>query len=112
MSKTSYTDTKDDSTAVDLTRSDRYSLLSDARRRIALSLLAERGGSMGVGPLATMVAAREADATVPPEDLIERVEVSLHHAHLPKLAAHDVIEYDAETRRVERIRSMSSPPST
>jgi len=111
MSKTKPTDAKDDSTGVNLTRSDRYSLLSDGRRRLALSLLAERGGSMGLEPLATMVAAREADDTVPAEALIERVEVSLHHAHLPKLADHDVIDYDAETRRVERVRSLSSPPS-
>jgi|AntRauTorcE11898_2_1112593.scaffolds.fasta_scaffold14094_3 hypothetical protein len=31
---------------------------------------------------------------------IEEIETSLHHAHLPKLAGYDYVEYDPETSRV------------
>jgi hypothetical protein len=50
---------------------------------------------------------RPADTTVAVDDLIESVEspsagVSLRHAHLPKLVALDLVDWDRDRRRVSR----------
>lgn len=90
--------TTDDTETSSLSTSERHRLLASTRRRHVLGVLAEEGASVELSALATAVAVRERgradDATV------ERVTVALHHSHLPRLAAADVLEYDREEQRV------------
>lgn len=75
-----------------------FDLLRDARRRGVLYTL-KRNGRTSVEELAERIAAwqsDEGDETDP-----ESVEVSLVHAHLPKLADAGVVEYDREHGAVE-----------
>ncbi len=74
-----------------------YDLLSSARRRHALYAIEEHG-RLSVEQLARRIADREAAAQLEPEDL-GTVKATLLHNHLPRLAAHDVVEYD-ETRKL------------
>ncbi|MFC4551174.1 MULTISPECIES: DUF7344 domain-containing protein [Halorussus] len=75
-----------------------FEALADSRRRHVLSILLDRPTPLDVETLARAVAAREAVATAadPPDDVVRRVQVSLHHVHLPKLADTGVVEYDYE----------------
>lgn len=87
-----------------LERSDdavRARLLRSGRRRVVLRILSEAGRGFDLEPLAERVAAREAETATPTTEAVRRVESSLHHNHLPRLARHDVVSYDAETNRVE-----------
>lgn len=71
-----------------------FSLLASARRREVLSVL-DGADAPTVEDLAERIAAREAGAPSTHE-----VEVSLVHAHLPKLEAAGLLEYDDETGEV------------
>lgn len=80
-----------------------YRLLVEPRRRAALSVLEAQTTPPVLEDLARAVAARETETdpqAVSSAD-VRRVAVSLHHTHLPKLAAHDVVVYDPATRPVE-----------
>ena len=81
-------------------RSALHRMLASERRRIALDLLQGRTAPVDLTALAAGVAAREAGASAVDEGTIERVAVSLHHAHLPLMAGEGVLEYDADARRV------------
>lgn len=77
------------------------------RERIVLSILDDRGDSMpeseiSLSELAGRVAARARDVGIEAldDEVCHRVEVSLHHTHLPKLTDADLITYDAEHRTV------------
>ena len=75
-----------------------FDLLRDARRRGVLYTL-KRNGRTSVEELAERIAAwqsGEGDDTDP-----QSVEVSLLHAHLPKLADAGAVEYDRERGAVE-----------
>lgn len=85
---------------VELTDSDRHRLLTDERRRIALEVLSDRVGPVPLDELATEVAARESERETVDSAAVERAAIALHHNHLPRLAATDIVEYDAETRQV------------
>ena len=77
-------------------------LLSD-RRRYVVDGLSERDCPVALEGLVEAVATREADAggaRPDPEELAR----TLHHTHLPKLAASGVIDYDAEERTVVEMR--------
>lgn len=79
---------------------DIYTILSNPRRQLALSVIYEHGPEpLPVKELATAVAKRETDDTVS-ESHEQSVYVSLHQTHLPKLAEHDIIEYDTDAKRV------------
>ncbi|WP_327053882.1 DUF7344 domain-containing protein [Halomicrococcus gelatinilyticus] len=69
-----------------------FDLFASERRRILLAVLHERSPPLSSAELAEAVAAREADDA--PRDLVERVQVSLHHAHLPKLSDAGLVSYD------------------
>ncbi|GGN90976.1 MULTISPECIES: DUF7344 domain-containing protein [Haloarcula] len=86
--------------AVELTDSDRHRLLTDERRRIALDVLSDRPGPVHLDELATEVATRESDTAMADPSAVERAAIALHHNHLPRLAASDIVEYDPETRQV------------
>lgn len=104
-SYTRFTPSADDSVAQPL--DERYRLLSVARRRVVLEILADQSEPIELSALARSVAALEADGNgdgVRPATR-ERVAVSLHHTHLPKMDVFGVVEYDTETRMVEPCKS-------
>ena len=81
---------------------DLFEVLSEGRRRTILTVLTERRSSMEVERLAHAVAARE-DATgsgTPSESTVERVHLTLHHVHLPKLDEAALVDYDREAGSV------------
>lgn len=84
-----------------LSESDRHRLLAAERRRVVLDVLAEESGPTTLFDLAGAVATRESTTDVPDPATVDRVAVSLHHTHLPKMAALGVVEYDPDTHRIE-----------
>jgi len=88
----------DDSTDIaQLPETDRYRLLSNERRRATLTVLAERTTPLRIDDLATAVAQRVIDDD-PEMEFVERVKISLHHSHLPKMDYLDVLEYDPDAK--------------
>lgn len=71
-----------------------YRALADERRRLVLAVLRERDAPVSESELARFVAAREAEdspnATTPADR--ERVQLTLHHVHLPHLEAAGLVE--------------------
>lgn len=80
-----------------------YDCLSHPRRRYALHRLIEAGEPLALADLAADVAASETDlkAGEVPTDTVENVHVSLHHVHVPKLAAASLVRYDTDRKVVE-----------
>jgi len=67
--------------------------LADERRRTVLRVLSENGGSVERSALASKVArAIQTDHNLPA--LTEKIEVGLHHNHLPKLAEAGLVSFD------------------
>ncbi|ELY58217.1 hypothetical protein C491_10489 [Natronococcus amylolyticus DSM 10524] len=87
----------------ELSDRDRHELLAADRRRVALAILAEYTEPFGIDELAVAVANREAELETDDEERpsVERVALTLHHAHLPWLADAGVIEYEPESRRID-----------
>lgn len=83
-----------------------FELLSDSRRRYAVSFLAERGSNVSLTDLATEVASWEhqTESTEVPAERVDEIAVTLHHNHLPKLADANLLAYDTETKRVNPTR--------
>ena len=83
-------------------------LLADRRRRIVLQYLEAADGSATLTELAVEIATQEAteapNAISDHGDVSARdrraVRISLHHTHIPKLAAADAIDYERETETV------------
>lgn len=75
---------------------DHIEALSSPRRIATLTALAERDGSMRVEALARLVRAleRETDVTTVSRREQRRIKTSLHHAHLPALAARSLVEWE------------------
>jgi|AntRauMinimDraft_4_1070384.scaffolds.fasta_scaffold00048_22 DNA-binding transcriptional ArsR family regulator len=75
-----------------------FAALGHPRRRHLLSALADRDGEQSLTRLATDVVARESDQ--PRESVsteaCQRCRIALHHAHLPKLDALGVVDYDPD----------------
>lgn len=80
-----------------------FRTLSNGRRRTALAVLAEAGGSLSVRELARRVSAHElgADTGSVSRSEVRRVEVSLFHNHLPSMDAANLLELDEEDSRVQ-----------
>jgi len=76
-------------------------LLSSPRRRCLLAVLDERGEAV-VADLCALVRARERDEDVADVDRAERraVRDDLFAAHIPKLTATGVVEYDSKVGTV------------
>ncbi|ODR79501.1 hypothetical protein BG842_12315 [Haladaptatus sp. W1] len=72
------------------------SLLGAPRRRLVCRYLSEVVDSAPISAIAEQVAAWERSGT-PSKNEIERVHITLHHVHLPALAAVGVLERDGET---------------
>lgn len=83
------------------------SLLSDRRRRSVVAALSERTAPVPLQELAATVAARdtETEADDAPAESKEIVGMDLHHVHLPKLAEHDIVDYDREANLVTSVRT-------
>lgn len=73
-----------------------FAALDAERRRLAVVALHDRSGPVPVEDLAEAVAGREADRDPVPEDRHRRVELSLRHADLPKLAWMGLVRRERE----------------
>jgi|AntRauTorcE11898_2_1112593.scaffolds.fasta_scaffold15006_2 hypothetical protein len=101
-----------------LSTSERERSLPADRRRLALECLSGQSTPVELEELAAEIAAREDESTVVDEKTIERVATTLHHTHLPKLAAVGVLDYDPTSHRIDPdedpdpTRGESTRPST
>lgn len=83
-------------------------LLANRRRRAILDSLEESGGSATLTELAVEIAVQEAgsepNVISDHGDVSARdrraVRISLHHTHIPKLAAAEAVDYDSATETV------------
>lgn len=75
---------------------DLYEILAHPRRSMVCSLLFERGGSLSVTELVSLIFASETTDpnAVPSAEQRRDVHVDLYHRHLPKLTDHGVIGWD------------------
>jgi hypothetical protein len=80
--------------------SDVHHLLSNARRREALTALWRRPEETTLRELSELIAAAEAGVTPAPRPLRESVYNALHQTHLPKLQAFGLVEYDPDRKLV------------
>lgn len=78
-----------------------YDLLSDRRRRHLLYLLLD-ADRLPVDEIALRLAAWEGETpmTAVDDDRRRQIATALRHNHLPRLADHDVIEYDPDRETV------------
>ncbi|MFU8868457.1 hypothetical protein [Natronococcus sp.] len=91
-------DTADkDTRTVGLSERGRDELFVANRRRVALAILDERTEPLEVDELAAAIAKREAEEAAS----IERIAITLHHAHLPRMADAGVVDYDTQDRRID-----------
>lgn len=82
---------------------ERHYLLSDADRRAAIGVLADRTTPIHLSELANEVASASAPTTVDVDAHRREFEIVLHHNHLPRLDDAGVVEYDAKTNRVDPV---------
>lgn len=78
-------------------------LCRDQHRRIVVATLARENRSLTVNDLTTAIVKHNHHVPVTEvsvEDTRE-IRLSLHHTHIPKLAARSLIEYDQERQLVE-----------
>ena len=86
-----------------LSASDRHELLLADRRRVALVILAERTDPFGIDELAAAVARRETELEADGDEMpsVERIAITLHHNHLPRIADANLVDYDPENQRID-----------
>lgn len=104
MSRSSSDRTNDPPGIAGLSEDDRHRVLSAERRRVLLDALAELATPVDVERLAAAVASREGRRDSDTVDCVERIAVTLHHQHLPRLDDLDVVDYDRATNRVVTFR--------
>ena len=98
-----YTGAEDEE--IEASESDRYRILAAERRRVALEVLADCRLPVSLAELATDVAAREGDADAADGSAVERVAITFHHHHLPKMHDAGVLDYDPDSKQVEALRT-------
>jgi hypothetical protein len=88
--------------AESISRDTAFEILTNPRRRYALSYLRSKPGTVSIGELAEVVAAWEQDTSVELVSSKERKSVytSLYQTHLPKMADAGVIVYDRQRGQV------------
>jgi hypothetical protein len=75
----------------------RLRALSVERRRVTCEVLDElEGDRFTLDAVAAGVAEHEPGS----DDAVDSVAVSLHHRHLPELAAANLVDYDATTKQI------------
>lgn len=67
---------------------------ADERRRSVLALVETESGPVPRAQLAKAIATGDGPGST--QSSVRAVEIDLHHHHLPKLAAAEVVEYDAD----------------
>jgi len=83
-------------------------LLHDQERRYALYYLDEQTGPVHISEVAEAVAEIAASTEgIDSDKTSERIGVSLHHKHLPKLEPLEFISHDDETNEIE----LDKPPT-
>lgn len=92
-----------------LDKSERHRLLAAERRRQALDILTGRSKPIGLTELASEIARRDSTIDHDDTETIALVETSLHHVHLPLLAASSLISYDPRTNEIDPPNSQQSP---
>jgi len=83
-----------------LSETERHRLLESERRRLALAILEEQSGVVEREYLAAEIAAHETGTDEPGEDAIQRIEVSLHHSHLPLMDDLGAVSYRSDSETV------------
>ncbi|MFC6824586.1 DUF7344 domain-containing protein [Halopelagius fulvigenes] len=86
----------------DGTLDDYFAVLGEKHRDAVVEILADEDRSVHLLALAERVAAETRDVSL--DDLtpkeVQRVELSLHHNHLPKLDEAGIVEYASEEKRI------------
>lgn len=79
-----------------------FSCLGHPFRRETIVVVAETDGTIATTELADEIASRSdpVGAGVRGADPVEAIRTELHHSHLPKLAAADLVEYDPDANLV------------
>ena len=80
-------------------------VLSNARRRTALAVLARMEPPVTIRDVTNEVATAEYDAPLDevPSEAVTRIYARFAHAHVPMLVEVDVIDYDPDRRRIEDV---------
>lgn len=86
--------------AANLTESERHSLLSSKRRRVVLNILEEETTHVELADLAAEVATREDGLDGEDSETVKRVEIMLHHNHLPKMDELGVLTYESNSDQI------------
>lgn len=94
-----------------LTEDDRHRLLSSERRRVLLDVLADRSTPVGLEALARAIGEEEMGTDAVDPETTERIAITLHHNHIPKLAEAGVVDYDARSTYVAAFRDRFSSRS-
>lgn len=83
-------------------RDELFDMLSHSRRRFTLQYLESAETPLLVGEVATKIMANENHRPVTPNSGADReaIEVSLRHAHLPKMADGGFVRYDVSDQTV------------
>jgi hypothetical protein len=80
---------------------DLFDSLSSARRRAVITALDDARTPVSLSELAESITTDETESVGERSpDSVRSVTTSLHHVHLPKLDAADVVEYDVEAGEV------------
>lgn len=97
-----HVDSLDDSARAHLAHlgeDDYHRLLASRRRRLLLQELVTRTPPTARRGLARTLAEREVGSDIGAEQ-VDRVDISLHHVHLPLLAELGVLEYDTTAEQI------------
>lgn len=80
-------------------------VLSNARRRRALAVLARTEPPVTIRDVTNAVATGEYDAPLDevPSEAVTRIHARFTHVHVPLLVETDVIDYDPDRRRIEAV---------
>lgn len=92
-------------------------LCDDGHRRIVLTTLMDAQRSLTVADLTEAIATHTDHVSIGEKSVEShsKLRATLHHAHLPKIEAWGLIEYDQEARRVrateqlEQVRASLAP---
>ncbi|WP_459195119.1 DUF7344 domain-containing protein [Halosimplex sp. J119] len=86
-----------------------YDALSSPRRRAVVRVLDDTDGSLPLRELAVEVAREEAQSEddTDEDDRIERIQTTLYHVHVPKLADAGIVRYREESERVTLTHAVS-----
>jgi hypothetical protein len=86
----------EESSAVELTTSERHTLLASEQRRRVGAVLAGRSEPIALAELVEQTLADDAGDGDAADETVDRLTAKLHHLHLPKMAECGVLDYDAE----------------